>query len=444
MGAARLMTRWASVRSYLLATLLCLSAPALAGEVQDWAFHGQATVIEQYHPDFHSAYRGANSLDSVSTGRETFNATAYAGARPWDGGEAWADLEVDQGFGLSNTLGVAGFTNGEGSKVGKAVPYMRLHRLFFRQTFDLGGDSEDVAGAANQLAGTRSKDNVIVTLGKFSPGDVFDTNDYAHDPMHDFLNWALIDAGPWDYAADAWGYSYGGAVEWNTGDWSVRGALFDLSRVPNGTELTRGFGQYQLDGEVERRYFLFGHDGKIKLLGFASRGRIGDYNDAVALALATHTTADINLVRKASWKSGVSLNLQQGLTDTLGLFSRATLNDASKEGEEFTDMANSLSVGLSLKGTDWSRKDDTIGLAFETGGIGRSTQRFFALGGLGILIGDGRLDHYDRENVVEAYYAAGLLPGVQATLDYQFIANPAYNADRGPVSVLGLRLHGEL
>jgi high affinity Mn2+ porin len=436
--------RCASVRTYLVLTLLCLSAPVLAGEAEDWAFHGQATVIEQYHPAFSSAYQGANSLNPSSNGRETVNVTAYAGARPWDGGEAWADLELDQGFGLSKTLGVAAFTNGEGSKVGKAVPYLRLHRLFLRQTFDLGGDSEDVAGSANQLAGSRTKDNVIVTLGKFSPTDVFDNNDLAHDPMHDFLSWAMIDAGPWDYAADAWGYSYGGTAEWNTGAWSIRGGLFDLSRIPNGTELTRGLGQYQLDAEVERRYSLFGHDGRIKLLAFASRGRLGDYNDAVALALATHLPADITRGRKASWKSGMSLNLQQGLTDDLGLFGRATIDDPSKEGDEFTDMANSLSLGLSLKGASWERKDDTIGLSFETGGIGKSAQRFFALGGLGILIGDGRLDHYDRENVVEAYYAARLFDGIQATLDYQFIANPAYNADRGPVSVLGLRLHGEL
>ncbi len=431
------------MRAKAIILSFCLSAPALA-ETEDWALHGQTTVIEQYHPAFPSAYRGANSLDPVSTGRETFNATAYAGVRPWDGGEAWADLEVDQGFGLSNTLGVAAFTNGQGSKIGKAVPYIRLHRLFFRQTFDLGGDSEDVAGAANQLAGSRTRDNVIITLGKFAPGDVLDINDYAHDPAHDFLSWGLIDAGPWEYAADAWGYSYGGTVEWNTGPWSFRGALFDLSRVPNGTELTRGFGQYQLDGEVERRYSLFGQDGKIKFLAFASRGRIADYNDAIALALATHAAADVNLVRKAAWKSGVSLNLQQSLTDSLGLFARAAMDDPSKEGEEFTDMANSLSLGLSLKGAGWNRKDDTVGLAFETGGIGKSAQRYLALGGLGILVGDGRLDHADRENVVETYYSASLFNGVQATLDYQFIANPAYNADRGPVSVFGIRLHGEL
>lgn len=430
------------VRTALFLALAIMS-PALADE--DWALHAQSTFIAQYHPDFASPYRGPNSLDPVSNGRETFNITGYFGARPWDGGEAWADLEMDQGFGLSNTLGVAGFTNGQGSKVGHALPYYRLHRLFFRQSIDLGGETQEVAPAANQLGMSRTADNLIVTLGKFSPTDVFDTNDYAHDPMHDFLNWAVIDAGPWDYAADAWGYSYGGSAEWSFADWTLRGGLFNLSRQPNGTELTRDFSQYQMDGEVERRVTLFGRAGKIKLLGFASRGRIADYNDAVALALATHTTPDVALVRaKQAWKTGYSLNIQQAVGEDWGVFARAALNDGSKEGEEFTDMSSSLLVGVSLKGVDWNRKDDTVGLAFETGGIARAAQRYFALGGLGILIGDGRLDHYDRENIVESYYDGALWNGIGATLDYQFIANPAYNADRGPVSVLGVRLHGEL
>lgn len=429
------------MRSWLIWTLL-LTGPALA-ESEDWALHGQSTFIEQYHPAFRSPYRGPNSLDPGSRGNETFNVTAYAGARPWDGAEAWADLEMDQGFGLSDTLGVASFPNGQGSKVGKAEPYLRLHRLFLRQSFDLGGDSQEIASAANQLGGSRTADNLIVTLGKFSPTDIFDTNDYAHDPMHDFLSWAVIDAGPWDYAADAWGYSYGGTVEWTVADWTLRGGLFNLSRVPNGTELTRGFGQYQLDGEAEWRVSLLGHGGSIKLLGFASRGRIGDYNDAVARALTNGLAADIAAVRKGAWKSGWSLNIGQGVSEDVGVFARLSLNDGSKEGEEFTDMSSSLLMGASLKGTSWQRPGDTLGLAFETGGISGAAQRFFALGGLGILIGDGRLPHYDRENVVESYYNAALVPGIQAALDYQLVVNPAYNPDRGPVSVLAFRLHGE-
>ena len=413
------------------------------GSSESWALYGQATFIEQYHPAFRSAYRGANSLDPGSRGDETVNVTGYAGARLWDGGEAWANLEMDQGFGLSDTLGLAAFPNGEGSKVGKAIPYLRLHRLFFRQSFDLGGESNSVDRKANQMGGDSTADNVVITVGKFSPTDVFDVNDYAHDAAHDFLNWAVIDAGPWDYAADAWGYSYGTAVEWTFAQSTLRGGLFDLSRIPNGTELTRGFGQYQLDAEAEERFTLLGRDGKIKVLGFVSRGRLGDYSDAVALALATHQPADISAVRRGSWKSGISVNTQQALSDDMGIFARATLDDGSKEGDEFTDMENSIAVGTSIKGASWNRADDTWGIVLETGGISRAAQDFFAAGGLGILIGDGKLGHYNRENVVETYYSAKLWEGINATLDYQFFANPAYNADRGPVSVFGIRLHAE-
>ncbi len=218
----------------LLMILLLAPGPVLAAP-ESWALHGQATIIEQYHPAFRSAYRGPNSLDPGSRGDETVTAALYGGMRPWDGGEAWADGEIDQGFGLSDTLGVAGFTNGEGSKVGRAEPYFRLHRLFFRQTFSLGGDGVDIASAPNQLGAMRSADDLVVTLGKFFATDIFDTNQYAHDPSQDFLNWAIMDAGAFDYAADAWGYSYGGTGEWTVDDWSFRAGLFDMSRIPNGT-----------------------------------------------------------------------------------------------------------------------------------------------------------------------------------------------------------------
>jgi high affinity Mn2+ porin len=435
-----------------IAVVLTQAQPVRAGDatqvdasqqMQNWALYGQATFIEQYHPAFHSSYSGANSLDPASRGNETVNVTAYAGVSLWKGGEAWANLEMDQGFGLSDTLGVAAFTNGEGSKVGQATPYLRLHRLFYRQSFDLGGERTVVERQSNQLGGSRSADNVIITAGKFSPTDIFDTNEYAHDAAHDFLNWAIIDAGPWDFAADAWGYSYGTAIEGTFSETTLRSGLFDISRIPNGTALTRGFGQYQLDVELEERFTLFGGEGKVKILGFATRGELGDYNDAAALSLLTHQPANISAVRRGAWKSGVSLNIQQAISENLGAFARLTLDDGSKEGDDFTDMANSVSIGASVKGTPWGRNGDTVGVAIETGGISRAAQHFFNAGGLGILIGDGALRHYRREDVVEAYYSVNLWKDFQATLDYQFIAHPAYNADRGPVSVFGFRLHAE-
>jgi high affinity Mn2+ porin len=350
---------------------------------------------------------------------------------------------MDQGFGLSGTFGVAAFPSAEAYKVGSAEPYGRLHRLFFRQTFDLGGDEQAVDGAANQLAGSRTSDNLIITVGKFSVTDIFDNNSYAHDPRGDFLNWAIVDAGAYDYAADAWAYTYGSAAEWNFGNWTLRGGLFDMSRLPNSKELETSFGQFELVSELERRISLFGHDGKIKLLGWVNRGRMGGYTDALALARATGTTPDVALVRHYRSRPGGSLNVEQGLTDDLGFFLRASAEDGSKESYEFTDINQSLSTGLSLKGTSWERKDDTVGMAFEIAGISKEAQDYLAAGGLGVLVGDGQLPHYANEVVLESYYDVQLIKGVNAALDYQFVANPGYNPDRGPVSVLGLRLHGE-
>ncbi|HEY1709921.1 MAG TPA: carbohydrate porin [Rhizomicrobium sp.] len=433
--------------------LLFAAAPALAGGTaangdaapEDWAIHGQFTNVWQYHPAFHSPYEGANSLSPISVGDETIDLTVYLGFSPWKGGELWADPEIDQGFGLSNTLGVAGFPSGEAYKVGKVDPYFRLQRLFFRQTFDLGGDSQDVEADANQLGGSKTADNLVFTAGKISVGDVFDTNSYAHDPRGDFLNWAIIDAGAFDYAADAWGYSYGIAAEWTQAWWTLRTGLFDLSKVPNSTKLENNFSQFEADAEFEARAnFIGDREGKVKVLGFLNRGRMGDYNDAVALGLATGTTPSTALVRRYASRPGGSINVEQPLSDDLGFFMRASLNDGSKEAYEFTEINRSLSTGLSLKGSAWQRGDDTVGAAFLISGLSDSARRYFAAGGLGILIGDGRLPHYDSEDIFETYYSASITKWLALSADYQFIANPAYNHDRGPVSVLSARVHAQI
>ncbi len=426
--------------------LACLSAPRLlaadAGTDEEiWSVHGQATFVTQYHPAFSSAFRGRNSLDPGSRGMETFSATGSLGVRLWEGGEAYADPEIDQGFGLSDTVGVAAFPSGEAYKVGSVEPYFRLQRLFFRQTFDLGGEEKSVASGMNQLGTKHTEDTLTITLGKFSVVDIFDNNAYAHDPANDFMNWAIIDTGTFDYAADAWGFTYGGAAEWTQSWWTLRLGLFDLSRVPNTTQLVRGFGQYEITGEAEERHTLFGRDGKVRLLGFVNRGEMGDYNDAVALALASHSIPDTAFVRRGADRPGVSFSIEQAVTDDLGAFARLGLNDGSKEAFEFTEINRSVVVGVSLQGARWQRPDDTVGFALVHDDISRAAENYLAHGGLGILIGDGALIHSGSEQVVETYYKATLSDWFSATADYQLVVNPAYNRDRGPVSIFGIRLH---
>jgi high affinity Mn2+ porin len=308
-----------------------------------------------------------------------------------------------------------------------------LQRLYLQQSYDLGRHDAQASPGG---------DSLVITAGKFAVTDIFDTNAYAHDPGNDFLNWAIIDSGAFDYAADAWGFTYGLAAEWTRDWWTLRTGVFNLSRFPNTSALVRGFGQYEIVSEFEARHEILGRHGKVKLLGFVNRGRMGSYMDAVALADATNTVPDTALVRRPAFRPGAALNIEQQLNDSLGAFARLSWNDGSEEAFEFTEINQSLAVGLSLKGTGWSRPDDIVGVAGIVDQISRSAQAYFAAGGLGILIGDGQL-RYGTENILETYYRAALLRHLAITFDYQFIANPAYNRDRGPVSVFGLRLHAD-
>jgi high affinity Mn2+ porin len=410
-------------------------------------FHGQATFVWQGYPPIRSPYQGQNSLPGKGQGRETLDASLYAGLRLWQGAELWISSEVDQGFGLANTHGVAGFTSGEAYKIGAAYPYARLQRAFVRQTVDLGGKSEKVDADISQFAGTQTENRLVLTFGRFAITDIFDKNKYANDAKSDFLNWGLINAATFDYAGDGWSYTYGAAAEWYQGDWTVRGGIFDLSvtpasgNSPNGGNLDPTFRQFQLVGEVERRYELWGRKGAVKVTGYLSRGRAGHYADAIALAAATGMPADITAVRVYDSRPGLSVNLQQEVTEELRVFARAGWADGTIEPWNFTDVDRTFAAGVSVTGKQWGRPDDSVGLAGVVNDISGVHQAYFNAGGLGILIGDGMLPHPGLEQIIETYYSYALNSATHLSFDYQFVANPAYNTDRGPVNVFSTRVH---
>ncbi|MFN4923514.1 carbohydrate porin [Bradyrhizobium sp.] len=408
-------------------------------ETDRFAFHAQSTLLEQYASPFRSPYVGTNSLNP-NQARETFDATFYAGMKLWDGAEAWVNPEMDQGFGLSSSVGAAGFPSGEAYKVGANYPYVRLHRAFLRQTIDLGGDAQKIDSGFNQFAGSTTSDRLVITLGKIGIPDIFDTNKYAHDPRSDFMNWSIVDTGTFDYAADAWGYALGGAIEWYTGPWTFRGGIFDLSVAPNTTSLDSRFGQFQWIGEIERRYSILGQPGKIAVTGFLTRGGMGSFNDAIQLAAVTGAPADITAVRRYQSRGGISMNLEQQINENVGFFARAGWADGHKEAYEFTDIDRSVAAGFSMSGRLWGRNDDIWAIAGVDNGITKVHQAFLNAGGLGILVGDGQLPHPGDERILETYYSFPWFAS-RITLDYQLIVNPAYNRDRGPASVLGVRLH---
>jgi len=383
----------------------------------DFAVHGQATFVEQAYPAFRSPYEGPHSLSGGAQSKQTFDLTLSTGVNLWQGAEFWANPEIDQGFGFNDTHGAAGFPSAESYKLGSSTPYARVQRAFLRQTINLGGDTEKVDDDFYQFKGTRTSDRLVLTVGRFGIIDIFDTNRYANNPKSDFLNWTLINAGTFDYAGDGWGYSYGAAAEWYTGRWTFRGGVFDLSVTPAGGvsplayALDPTFQQFQTVGEIEERHELWGQPGKIKLTGFLSRGSAGDFSNAVALAQLTGMPADINAVRSYTSRGGVSVNVEQQVTDTLGAFLRA----------------------------GWA--DGNIGIAGVVNGITGAHIAFLNAGGLGILVGDGQLPNYRTEKIFEAYYSYALTPSTRLTFDYQFLANPAYNADRGPVNIFAGRAH---
>ncbi len=291
--------------------LLMTSSGAHAATQDPFALYLQSTYVEQETRGFRDPYHGPNSL-TPNRGRETLDITAFAGARLWSGAEFWVNMEVDQGYGLDNTTGVAGFPSAEAYKVGSNSPYLRLPRAFLRQAVNLGDPADPVDAAPNQVATSRSPDRLVLTVGKLSLVDIFDTNQYAHDPRGDFLNWSIVDTGSFDYAADAWGYSVGAAAEWYEGPWTLRAGVFDLSDVPNSTRLDPGFHEFQMVGEIERRYPFLGQSGRIMLTAFDSRGRMGLLDEGI----------DIAAVRQYLSRLGVSLDLEQPLSSRLGMFAR--------------------------------------------------------------------------------------------------------------------------
>jgi high affinity Mn2+ porin len=414
-------------------------------ESDNWNVHAQTTFLPSTYPAFRSPYAGANSLPGGGLTQETWTTTAFLGVRLWQGGEFYFNPELAQGFGIGGTLGIAGFPNGEAQKAGAAEPKIRAQRYYLKQTFGLGGEQEDVPDAANQLPGKRDIDRITVIVGRFAVGDFFDNNAYAHDPRADFMNWAMWSSVAYDFPADLPGYTRGAVVELNRKDWAVRAGVFEVPSAPNSDVLAINGGNYGTVAELEERYAPFGQPGKLRIGLFANEGSTGNYNQALSIEGA-NPALDINAVmasiRQANLKYGFYLNAEQQIVKDVGLFARVSWNDGQTEILSFSDVDRSASAGLSIKGSFWGRPNDTIGVGGAINGLSDAHRDFLAAGGLGLLIGDGQLN-YRPEQIFETYYAYSVNPHFTVTADYQLITNPAYNADRGPVSVFSARLHGE-
>ena len=412
---------------------------------QAWNAKFQSTYVRQTHPGFSAAYTGPSSLLPSAEKSYSFTATAFLGLRLAPDTELYFNPEAVQGVAFSGLTGLGGLSNGELQKTAGASLLLYRARLFVRQTWGLGGEREDVASDANQLGGSRDKNRVVLTAGNLAVSDLFDSNTYAHDARTQLMNWSFLTHGAFDFAADARGYSWGAALEYFGDDWAVRAGRFIQPKDANGLRLDYAIGRHYGDQiEVEKSIEIAGQPGKVRVLAFRNRLSTGGFNDALAYAAATGGTPDTTLVRRERSKTGFGLNVEQALTPDIGAFARLARSSAETEVYAFAEIDRSLSVGTNFQGRLWGRPMDSIGLAYAQNGLSPAHQAFLAAGGIGFFVGDGRLN-YRAEKIVEGYYSLGLdvLRRSAITLGMQYIRNPAYNADRGPVKVVSGRLHTE-
>ncbi len=408
----------------------------------------QTTYNWQWHPSFSGGPSSSvNSLSANSERMYTFSATAHLGMRLWEGAEAYINPEIASGLPFSGgVVGLGSFTNGEITRSAGTDPKLYLQRLFLRQTWNGGGGSERVEADFNQIAGQVDKNRFVLTAGNFSTLDVFDRNAYAKDPRTQFMNWGSWTYAAYDYAADARGFGWGFAGEWYQNDWVLRFGRMTAPRVPNGLALDPALNRHYGDQvEIEKAYTLGALPGKLRILGWRNRAVLASFDDATAYLLS-HPDANpqtiLNVRQNEKIKYGLGINVEQALSEDIGMFLRVMKADGKTETQGFTEVDQSLATGLLLRGAMWGRASDSVGLALLINGLSPERRRYLAAGGLSFFIGDGSLK-YRPETIVESFYSLGLMKNVWLTGGYQYIQNPAYNAERGPVNVLALRFHAE-
>ncbi len=411
-----------------------------------WAsVHGQNTNVGQGNFPFQALYTGPNSLPPTRDYALSETATLYLAARFWELPFGYSEIvfnpEVAGGKAIGFPgVGIAGFPNGEITRVGIPQPTLYIARALWRQTFNLGGEKEKLADGINQAAGsgTRDVNRLTVGFGRMAMTDVFDLNRYANNPKTQFLNWALLYNGAWDYPANVRGYDYGFYFDYNQKYWALRYGAYGVAATANSANLDRHFLQGIGHGlEWEGRWSVDDMPGKIRLLAWLNRARMGNYREAVE---EMPVDPNITLTRTYRLKYGFGVNFEQEITKDVGVFGRAGWDNGQAEAFMFTAIDLTFSGGILAAGKSWSRPNDTVGIAGVVNGISSAHQAYLAAGGLDFIIGDGKLN-YAPEEIFELFYNWSITQNVFVTANYQFVEHPAYNRDRGPVSIVALRVY---
>ena len=436
---------------YILLLLLFVSLYSMAqipnipdsSKNENRNFHFQLTTVSQRKLAMQAPYTGTNSLSKEDETATTLTSTIFWGTRLWRGAEFHVNPEIAGGAGISSAKGIAGFTNGEAFRVGDPAPVIYVGRVYIKQTFSMGGETEYIGEGANQVTKTRTKKYFSIALGKFSIADFFDNNSYSHDPRSQFFNWSLMSNGAWDYPANVRGYTWGGVLEYGRPQWKIRFASVLVPTTANGNEMDLNYSKANSNVlEIEKPFFITKRKGILRVLGFYTSAFMGNYDLSVA---ANPSSPDITSTRQYGRnKYGWGINIEQALLDNLGLFARTSWNDGKNETWAFTEIDNSISAGIKGSGLFFKRKNDEIGLGFVVNGISNPHQNYLKSGGYGFIIGDGNLN-YGKEFITELFYKINIFyDGFWLTPNYQFVSNPAYNKDRGPANIFSIRAHIEL
>lgn len=421
-------------------------SPAILPHLESdrWWISGQANFISQWHPSFHSPYQGPNSLTPEAQDASSRVLTLFTGVRLTGTAELLCDVQETGGHGIGEALGLAGFSNLDvvrNPTLSKA-PY--IARLIWHQIIPLGRGTQASPRTPFSLFPKLPARRLELRFGKFSLADFFDLNSYGTDSNLQFMNWAVDNNGAFDYAADTRGYTFAAMAEYHNGPWALRFAEALMPKVANGIHLDADLGRARAENiEAELHGTVFRHrEGTVRLLSFVNHANMGSYRQAVDNFLAGRTPEPEITAHplQTTIKYGFGLNFEQPFNDWMGLFGRWGWNEGRHESFVYTEVDQTAQLGVGGNGQAWHRRFDRFGFVFASNGISRDHQEYLALGGLGFLLGDGRLN-YGRENILETYYTLHVWRGVYPSFGLQHINNPGYNRDRGPVLVPTLRLH---
>ncbi len=424
-------------------------APVASGRDSFWDrfwISAQANIIRQQHSAFDAKYSGPNSFESDKEHATSRVETLYTGFRIAKQLEILFDVESAGGAGLSNALGIAGFTNVDVVRNPTLGEKPYISRVMLHYTIPLSKETTEATRNPLSLASTVPVRRLELRLGKMSTADFFDLNSVGSDSHLQFMNWAIVNNGAYDYAADTRGYTYGLVAEYYAGPWAARFGEMLMPTVANGIVLDWNIARARGENyEVEyHTAFIPKHASVVRGLAFVNHADMGSYREAIdGYISGRDAVPDITLYRQQGRvKYGFGLNAEQELTPLLRAFGRLGWNDGANESFAYTEIDRSAEAGADFRGKPWHRRDDKVGAAFVANGISGDHRRYLALGGDGFILGDGGLN-YGLEKIFETYYTAHVWRGISVAADYQHVTDPGYNRDRGPASIVSFRIHIE-